>query len=317
MNVEGSGNILWIHRSCKDMNSTCAGLRSILDSIISPQGTLRTAYQPIVNHARKHVLAYEALSRPQVHGTMMHPLAWFRTAYQAGLAVDADILALISAVAHLSTFPTDVVRTPVFVNVMPYTLTQRAFVDKLACLAEASVCDPSQLVLEIVEYTPYDLSTLVAAARELRSLGVRIAIDDVQELTCGVADLVDAVEPDYLKIDRTAVQGAVGSATKRAALSKLVREFEGRTVLIAEGVETVDDLWTIQDVGLEISQGYLWGHPSLNGKLVQLQAQLEIERWALLELVRQKGGTLTDPDVIQKSREVDFLILRYYLDTMG
>lgn len=279
-----------------------------------PEGMLRTAYQSIVNHARHEIMGYEALSRPLSHGARLHPAAWFHAAYQSGLAVDADICALVSAVSQLRTFPLDSGPRRLFVNVMPYSLTQRVFFDKFARVLEAFACQPQTLVVEIVEYTPGDSLSLANAACELRSLGVQIAVDDVRTLDDRLRSLMETVEPNFVKLDRACIQNLSRSPEKTIELSKIVEYVGKQALLIAEGVEHADDLRAVQELGIEYSQGYIWGYPEMNGTMVHLRSQVEILRYALIELVRRNRGCLTAEAVLQKSRELDELLMEYHFE---
>jgi EAL domain-containing protein (putative c-di-GMP-specific phosphodiesterase class I) len=140
-----------------------------------------------------------------------------------------------------------------------------AFLDRAASSAGFAT---ESVVVEIVEHNrPRDTAAFQRGLRELRGLGVRIAVDDVG---LGEANLlmILACRPDYLKVDRYFVHGSRADFHRQAVLTSIVqlaRPFGAR--VIAEGVETEADLQAVQTVGFDLVQGYLFGQPCPAGAL--------------------------------------------------
>jgi len=107
-----------------------------------------------------------------------------------------------------------------------------------------------------------DPSYLIEPVRALRAAGLLIAIDDVGFGSSCLESLV-LLEPDVLKIDKRCVIGIARHPERAAHL----RRYLGiaRTLaaeIVAEGVETADDLAVLRDLGVELAQGFYWGRPA-------------------------------------------------------
>ncbi|QSO54878.1 EAL domain-containing protein [Alicyclobacillus curvatus] len=272
---------------------------------------LDVVYQPIINHAENSIFAYEALSRPQYQGRLIPPDLWFRTACESNLSVQADLLALFSSIKHFRrTLQGASTSAALFVNVMPSSVGEKSFREGIEFLFEAGHCRPQELVLEIIEYVSYDPSQIAEILEPLRGLGVRIALDDVGVGSTNLLALVE-LEPDFIKIDRSLIQGISASWTKQRLLKYLTEFMQCENSVIAEGVEYREDLLAIRECGVRLSQGYYWSPPVTGDDHMLLTVEIEKQREALIQLVEKKGGILTDDDVVTKSQELDLLLTQH------
>ncbi|WP_232059742.1 EAL domain-containing protein [Kyrpidia spormannii] len=287
-------------------NSLCRSVDEILK-----HETIEVVYQPIVNHADGVLFAHEALSRPQYGGHFIPPKVWFRAAYESKRSMEADLLALTISINRLRLLPPEISSIPLYVNVMPSSFVQESFVERLEVLFREGLCEPDQLVIEIVEYISYDLTLLSKMIKSIRSLGVRIALDDVGAGSTSLVGLFE-FEPDFVKVDRTVIQGISISSSKQRFLSRLVRFMESGNSVIAEGVENYEDLNAIREAGVNVSQGYYWSRPMSISELSDLLSEIERKRTELANLARNRDGSLTDKAVVQKSQELDTLIHLYH-----
>jgi EAL domain-containing protein (putative c-di-GMP-specific phosphodiesterase class I) len=134
--------------------------------------------------------------------------------------------------------------------------------DILAELDETGLA-PDQLVLEITETQLLrDAADSAARFEELRSLGVRVALDD---FGTGYSSLsyLHSLPLDSLKIAKPFVDGLAGGGREAGFIAMIVDL--ARTLdleVIAEGIETADQLAALRDLGAELGQGYLLGRPS-------------------------------------------------------
>ena len=94
----------------------------------------------------------------------------------------------------------------------------------------------------------------------MRSIGVRIALDDVGVGSANLGMLVQ-LEPDFIKVDRSLIQGISNSLSKQRLLSHLVGFMESGDSVIAEGLENPEDLLAVKESGVNLSQGYYWAYP--------------------------------------------------------
>ena len=103
----------------------------------------------------------------------------------------------------------------------------------------------------------------MAAIARWRACGVAFAVDDVGAGHAGLGQLA-LVRPEFLKLDRTVVQGMHDNpdrATFVRSLTEYVRS--SCTRVVAEGSETDADLEAIRAAGIELAQGFLLGRPTL------------------------------------------------------
>ncbi|WP_307016737.1 EAL domain-containing protein, partial [Alicyclobacillus cycloheptanicus] len=274
---------------------------------ILEKGSIEMVYQPIVDHTKRKVYAYEALSRPVYRGRFIPPDVWFQAAYERNQSVSVDVLALTSAVSNVTSIPHETNPMLLFVNVMPSSLMERDFRRKLEKIFTDGLCEPKHLVLEVVEYISYDPPALFKCLEPIRSLGVRIALDDVGKGNTSLSTL-EELKPDFIKIDRSLTRDVALSSSKQRLLRELTQVMESGDFVIAEGVERWEDVIAVQAAGIHLSQGYYWSRPMPAHELTLLAIQIEIERMALFEIASEKKGVLTDEAVIRKSQELDMLI---------
>jgi EAL domain-containing protein (putative c-di-GMP-specific phosphodiesterase class I) len=122
--------------------------------------------------------------------------------------------------------------------------------------------EPQYVVFEVVEHSPARQDDLLRALHELRSLGFRIAVDDLGEGSAGLHRLVEFA-PDFAKIDRFFIDGIDRDRRKRAVVEALVRiSGELSTRIIAEGVEREEERAVLCDLGVTLMQGWLFSAPT-------------------------------------------------------
>ncbi|WP_274436603.1 EAL domain-containing protein [Alicyclobacillus sp. ALC3] len=119
------------------------------------------------------------------------------------------------------------------------------------------------------------------------------------------------LEPDFIKVDRSLIQGISTSGAKQRLLKHLTQFMQSENAVIAEGVEYREDLLAIRESGVSLSQGYYWAPPVTMDNDMLLTAEIETKREALIKLVDKKDGVLTDDDVVTKSQELDLLITQH------
>jgi len=230
---------------------------SLLERILAP-GALSAAFQPVIEVAgeepRPHYL--EALIRGP-RGTSVHaPDILFEYARRRRRTADVDRACLRAILASATALPPG---TSVGLNVHASTLGAQDFVDFLAGTALGHGIHPSRLIVEIVEHAPpRDAAAFQKGLDHLREIGAAVALDDVGFGHSNYRMILES-HPDYFKIDAYFVTGARDDYYRRVVLgsvAKLARSFGARVV--AEGVETEDDLAVVKDAGIDLVQGWLF-----------------------------------------------------------
>lgn len=222
---------------------------------------IRTYYQPIVSLSADRPFGYEALSRPREREARKLGVHLFVAASRAEL--DGELDAICRALS-VSRRPAISAREHLFINCLP-----PAFYDDMSELEEIlaqwldSGMQPEQLVFEVNEnITRKQASRMMRNVRALRARGYRFALDDVGTGTSNLQLLAD-LEPDFIKMDMSLTIGIAQSERKRELASyllELARRFDGD--LIAEGIETPEDLATVRELGIDLGQGFLLGRPA-------------------------------------------------------
>jgi EAL domain-containing protein (putative c-di-GMP-specific phosphodiesterase class I) len=252
-----------------------------------------TLFQPIydVRGSRFTVWAVEALTRGPA-GTHLEPAPiFFDYVRHRHEEVRVDRWCIASAFARYSSLDLSTRPTRLSVNVHAITLERDAgFASFIESATVATNLDPSMLILEIVEHSPYfAASRVLPVLRDLRSLGVSIAIDDVGAGSGNFRTILDA-QPEYLKIDRYFVSGAADDARRRSLITstlQIARDF-GATV-VAEGVEDAADLILMREMTVPLVQGFLLAMPEADPRSEPIDAELLLSQTARHQLERREA----------------------------
>ncbi|WP_083737946.1 EAL domain-containing protein [Mycobacterium sp. MS1601] len=209
------------------------------------------AFQPVVRLENRAPIAYEGLARfPASMG--LTPAQWFSTARRLGRGLDLESAALRAVLAAADGISGDY---PVSVNLSPNAVLETIIQDSL-------VRQNRRLIVEITEHEPFpdDLGERLTALRER---GIEVAVDDAGAGYASFTQLL-RLRPEIIKIDGELIAGIDSNPAKRAivtALTSLATELDAK--LIAEGVETADQLQTLIRLGIEYGQGFHLGRPQL------------------------------------------------------
>jgi EAL domain-containing protein (putative c-di-GMP-specific phosphodiesterase class I) len=210
-------------------------------------------FQPIIDLRTGRTCGSEALSRFTLE-PLRPPDQWFAEAAEAGLGLELEMHAIRSAVHNRHRLPSG---TYLSVNASPQTLLSQEFATLVSRL------DGDLLVVEVTEHSAVeDYGALKRAIDELRSRGVRLAIDD---LGTGFASFMHIVKllPEFMKLDISLTRDIDSDDVKQALTAALVGFGDQiGSHLIAEGVETTAELRTLQGLGVEYAQGYYLGAPA-------------------------------------------------------
>jgi EAL domain-containing protein (putative c-di-GMP-specific phosphodiesterase class I) len=224
-----------------------ARIEGLLDS---PQPSM--VVQPVVELSTDQVVAVEALARfdavPQ-----RPPDEWFAEAHTVGLGASFELRAVANSLALLEAVPASIA---VAMNVGPVAALDPALPDLIAAH------DTTRVILELTEHDVVDrYEPLVERLWSLRRDGVRLSVDDAG---AGFSSLrhIMKLAPDFIKLDREFVSG-IDLDPVRRALARALLDFARDTgaQVIAEGVETADELAVIREFGIPFAQGFYLARP--------------------------------------------------------
>lgn len=232
---------------------------SALTSIISGGG-VHSLFQPIVSLSERRILGYEALSRGPSNSPLHSPLNLFSVARQTGRLSELEVACRESACRR---FSDQKLAGKLFLNVSPESLLEPIHPSGLTLqLLERFGLTPRQVVIELTEQTPTDdFQLLSTALHHYRSMGFTIALDD---LGAGYSSLRlwSELRPDYVKIDRHFIDNIHQDAVKREFVGSILQIARtSRAQVIAEGIELVEELAVLTEMGVDLVQGYLLARP--------------------------------------------------------
>jgi predicted signal transduction protein with EAL and GGDEF domain len=228
------------------------------------QGLLTVAYQPISDTATGCISAAEALVRwPQPDGSFIPPDEFIPVAEESGLILRAGEFVLDEACRQLYLWQDRGLRLPrMCVNVAKTQLNSVGFAPFVAATLAKYKLEPARLELEISERGVLSGNTDARQQlHKLKKIGVRLSIDDFGTGDSALGYLKN-LPIDALKIDRSYVAGMGLDLTDAAiatAMATLGRQL--RLDVIAEGVETQEQLASIAGIGCSAYQGYLVSEP--------------------------------------------------------
>jgi diguanylate cyclase (GGDEF)-like protein len=227
------------------------------------RGELRVHYQPQIDLASDRIVGVEALVRwahPDLG--MISPAMFIPLAEECGLIRDVGAHVLREAIRvgadwHERGFPVDMA-----VNVSVAQLSDPDFLTDVKRVLAESGFPAASLTIELTESQVVTDHTVVAGLlRELRALGVAISIDDFGTGFSSLAQL-QRMPVTEIKIDQAFTAELTGMGTS-PFVSGIVGLGRGLALrVIAEGVETDEQLQALRRVGCDRAQGYLLGRPT-------------------------------------------------------
>ena len=227
---------------------------------------LELHYQPKIELATQRTVGLEALIRWRHPARgLLPPGSFVPLAEQSGLIHRVTQFALEESVRQLAAWRAQGEAVPVAVNLSAHDVASPAVVDMIELLLAEHGVEASLLEVEITETALVaDRTRVVPVLERLSALGVRVAIDDFGTGTTSISQMRDLPVAE-LKIDRLFVAdlgegGRAGSEVVVQAMVDLAHSFGLRVV--AEGVEDEATARTLEELGVDRAQGFLWARPA-------------------------------------------------------
>jgi EAL domain-containing protein (putative c-di-GMP-specific phosphodiesterase class I) len=259
-----------MHRRTLEFFETQADLQRAL-----VPGEFVLHYQPIVDLATGELRGVEALTR-WLHPTrgLIMPAGFIPVAEETGMIVPLGVWVLGEACRQARDW---IDRYPeasglfMSVNLSTRQLLEHDLVPRVAQIVEESSLDPATLVLEITEGSlMQDVGQAATKLRSLKEFGARLALDDFGTGSSSLGHLRQ-FPIDVLKIDKSFVDG-LGEASDASALIRAIIELARslRLDVVAEGIETGEQLAELRNAGCGSGQGYLFAKPLVREDLEEI-----------------------------------------------
>lgn len=234
-------------------------------------------YQPTFDLRTGAILGCEVLARwIREDGTIIPPMSFIPLAESSGRIEPMTWQILETALKELYPRLREDKQFKLSFNVVPRHLVSDGFIETLRRVVVGSKVSARQIMLEVTERNELlDLDRAAAVVKELRELGFKVAMDDVGVGHSGLSQM-KGLGANTIKIDKffvdTITEGG-SAATIVETLARLARDLH--MTVIAEGIETVEQVQALIACGVEEGQGYLVSPPLPFGKFDEL---VEISR---------------------------------------
>lgn len=251
---------------------------ALATTLLAGGDELAVHYQPILDATTGKVVSLEALVRWERPGVgAVAPDVFIPIAERSDLIVRLDRWVLCTATRQLMAWEDHPVLRgmALAVNISGRHVTDGRFVENVDSALRASGFRPDRLVLEVTE-TAFvtDMARAAAQIEQVRSLGVRIAVDDFGTGHTGLTH-IRALTVDEIKIDRTFTAELPAVTDLVKIVLDLARHLGVSTV--AEGVETAEQAAALRALGCVGLQGYLFSPALSPDALVDWLVDLQIE----------------------------------------
>jgi diguanylate cyclase (GGDEF)-like protein/PAS domain S-box-containing protein len=256
----GRGGWRLFDESQRTWTSSHLALRNQIGSALA-EGELELHYQPIVRLADRHTIGYEALLRwrhPQ--RGLLSPAAFLDVIVDSEYETPVTDWVISRATSDAAHWP-DGSSPTVSVNLTVFQLARTDLPRVVAQALRRSGLPPGDLIVEITEDRFLERAEGVYQLARLRELGVRIAIDDFGTGFAGLG-YVQRLPIDTIKIDRSFVR-LLPSHTTSGHIVRAIHDLAEACNLrvVAEGVETAEQLAALSGHGVTFAQGHLFGRP--------------------------------------------------------
>lgn len=216
-----------------------------------------TVKQAIIRLADLQTIGYELLSRLAIEAFAM-PDDFFRFSQEHNLLTLADhhcLKACVAATAslpammryHVNLFPSTLLNIPVQHLLEAFPMQQPRGTYCMEISEQQIIGDPSYLL---------------EAVQAFRRAGILVAIDDVGFGRSCLESLI-LLEPDIIKIDKSCIRGITKDRLRIKSLERVLKVAQALDAeVVGEGIESVDDLELLTQLGVQYGQGFFFGKPS-------------------------------------------------------
>jgi len=227
------------------------------------RGEFRVLYQPIHSLRSGRAMGAEALVRwEHPDRGLIGPGEFIALAEETGLIMSIGTQVLREACRQARAWQADQLRLAIKVNLSARQFVHPNLAEVVAEILAETGIDPALVYLEITETVLMeDVESTSAALSELKSLGVSLTVDDFGTGYSSLAYL-KRFPVDEIKIDRNFVAGLLSDQEDQAIVTAIINLAHTLGVVaVAEGVENIDQMRRLRELGCDLGQGYHFGRP--------------------------------------------------------
>ena len=222
---------------------------------------ISTLFHPVVDLKTLEIMGYEALSRGPENTEYRNPSALFDAAAEAGLLLELDRLCRKKALINARCISP---RFKLFINCLPSAIHDPEFRGEyLKAFIEEVAINPANIILEVTEKEAVEnFDSFKKAVAYSSDTGFAVAVDDTGSGFSSL-EMVVELKPQFIKLAMSIIRDIDGNILKQElikAINSLSQKIN--STIIAEGIETEEELKVLQDIGIPYGQGFLFGQPA-------------------------------------------------------
>lgn len=221
-------------------------------------------YQPRVDTKTRRIESAEALLRwNHPEWGRVSPLEFIPVAEETGLIVDIGEYVIRKVCGQIHSWKErGLPIVPISVNISPLSFLKSCLVSTIKAALEENHLDASLLEIELTESSLINYSeNVIAVLKELGEMGVKIALDDFGTGYSSITQL-KKYKFDVLKIDKTFIQAMDKNTEDAIITANLIQLAHGLNMkVVAEGVETFEQFYSLRKNECDQIQGYLFSKP--------------------------------------------------------
>ena len=285
------------------MDQMCADF--VLEEILAAE-SICTFFQPIISLKNGTIFAYEALVRG-LHPDfpeLIQPAQLFAQADRETLATEFDRLCRKKAMESFHHFRAST-NAMMFMNINTANIGKESHDSPhIGAVARQMGFDPTEIGLELIESPSSNPDDLVEFVGRYRDSGFLIVIDDFGCEHSNLDRLIQ-IHPDIIKIDRSLVSGIEKDPYRQSIVKSIhsLAEMTG-SLCLAEGVETLEEIRTCHQLGVDLYQGFGIARPRGDLDALQKETQTRIKelqqdvRYHSLNALKRKRRLTADIQVL-------------------
>lgn len=236
---------------------------------------IKAVFQPIISLRNGSIFGHEALSRGPEHSIFKNPELLFNYAIKYDKIWELELLCRTKSLESLQKHHQTPIKTKLFLNVNPNIIHDIKFKQGFTkrYLNDFSF-QPDQIIFEITEKGNLaNVDDFKKTVQNYKAQNYQIAIDDAGAGLSGL-NMISDIRPHYIKLDMNLIRDIDTDSTKQALVKSMV-EFAklSNTKLVAEGIETKEELLALIDFGVNYGQGYFIQRP--NTRILPISPDVE------------------------------------------